>query len=83
MLIFGIIVLWSIVGFMIWGIFAACEVEFIRYAEGFEIVNPKYIYEQVQVNWFGAIMISLFLTVLSPICALGYWFYKLCTIGRR
>lgn len=51
---------------------------------GFELVNPYWChYYHTSLNWFGAIVASLFYTTLCPIAAIGYWLYKLCTVGRR
>lgn len=52
-------------------------------AEGFEFVNPIYLYNQIKVNWFGAILLTLIWNMLFAPCAICYWFYKLCTVGRR
>ena len=55
-----------------------------KHADGWELCNPYYSYKyHERVNWFGAIMLSLLYTALCPIGAICYWFYKLCTIGRR
>lgn len=51
--------------------------------EGFEFVNPVWWYKNYHVNPFGAAMCALGFTIICPVCAIGYWFYKLCTIGRR
>ena len=56
----------------------------IMNTDGWELCNPYWAYDYYMgVNVFGAIMISLFYTVLCPIGAVCYWFYKLCTVGRR
>ena len=52
-------------------------------AEGMEFVNPVFIYNHTKVNWFGAVVLMLFFSFLCPIGAIGYWFYKLCVIGRK
>lgn len=54
-----------------------------KYFDGFEVCNPYWTYKRYKVNWFGACMISLLYAALCPVTAIGYWFYKLCTIGRR
>ena len=54
-------------------------------------VNPFEVYRtNTSVNWFGALMIALALTIVCPIGAVLYWigqlgwlFCKLCTIGRK
>lgn len=80
---FGIIALWSLVGIFIIFLLGHWDVSLIENADGWEFVNPKIIYERVQVNWFGAIILSLFFNALCPIVSICYWFYKLCTVGRR
>jgi hypothetical protein len=52
-------------------------------AEGFEFVNPVWWYRNYPVNLFGAAMCALGFTILCPVMAICYWFYKLCTVGRR
>lgn len=46
-------------------------------------VNPIVIYNNVRVNWFGAVLLSVISNVLLPSLAIPYWIYKLCTIGRK
>ena len=50
---------------------------------GFEFFNPKWIYKEYPVNWFGLICISAFVHIICLGYAIIYWFYKLCTVGRR
>ena len=52
-------------------------------AQGFEFVNPVFIYKHSNVNWFGAAMLCLVYGSLLPICTIGYWIYKLCIVGRK
>lgn len=52
-------------------------------AEGFEFCNPLWLYKNYSVNVFGAILLALVYNLLCPICTIGYWIYKLCTVGRR
>ena len=55
-----------------------------KYADGWELCNPYYSYRyHKSANWFGAILLSLLYMALCPVGAFCYWFYKLCTIGRR
>ena len=49
----------------------------------FSFVNPKVIYKNISVNWFGAIILTILLNILLPVIAIPYWIYKLCTIGRK
>lgn len=75
------------IGLILWAIFGLiiCIVwNMGKYTEGWELCNPYWAYKYHKgVNWFGAIMLSLLHTVLCPIGAFCYWFYKLCTVGRR
>jgi hypothetical protein len=48
-----------------------------------DIMNPYRVRQNSKVNWFGAVIVSLLCTVLCPVWALCYWFYFLCTIGRK
>ena len=46
--------------------------------------NPIRNYrEWVNLNWFGVIFFTILLNITFSFFALGYWFYKLCTIGRQ
>lgn len=45
--------------------------------------NPIRVYKEYNVNWFGCIMLVLLAHVLFLPIAIIYWFYKLCTCGRR
>lgn len=48
-----------------------------------KLFNPVTIYENHKVNYFGAFMITLFSNCSLFIYAICYWFYKLCTVGRK
>lgn len=52
-------------------------------ADGFEFVNPVYLYGGGHLNWFGAIFIALIWNALFAPFAIFYWIYKLCTVGRK
>lgn len=73
-LLFAGILLWSMMSF---GILACAE------KNDWNVMNPCYVHKNSKLNWLGAIMISLFYTVLCPVGAIGYWFYKLFTIGKK
>ena len=78
------IVLWHILGFVTWLMLGACfDVQVIANSFGIEFVNPMVIYKWTRVNWFGAFFLAALYGVMCPICAIGYWFYKLCTVGRK
>ena len=75
------------VGLICWFIFGLLiDIAWVinKYTDGWELCNPYWAYQYHKgVNWFGATMLSLLFTALCPIGAVCYWFYKLCTIGRR
>ena len=75
------------IGLTLWVLFGAtiCIVwSMEKYTDGWELCNPCWAYKyHDSVNWFGATMLSLLFTALCPIGAVCYWFYKLCTVGRR
>jgi hypothetical protein len=45
--------------------------------------NPIQVYKDNNVNWFGCILLVLVTHIIFIIPAIVYWFYKLCTVGRR
>lgn len=51
--------------------------------DDFSYVNPIKIYKTYRVNYFGAALICIIYNLLCPIGSIGYWFYKICTIGRK
>lgn len=52
--------------------------------DGFNLFNPIRNYKTwTSMNWFGVILGTVFLHVLFPVYAVIYWFYKLCTFGRK
>ena len=75
---------WHILGFIVAGVGASCyDNGALSRADGFEFVNPCFIYKHNNVNWFGAIMVCIVYSLLMPGCTICYWFYKLCTVGRK
>lgn len=48
-----------------------------------EVFNPINIYQEHEVNWFGCILLTLLHNILLFLPSFCYWFYKLCTIGRK
>lgn len=48
-----------------------------------EIFNPLCIYQTCNVNWFGCFLLTLISNIILILPAIVYWFYKLCTVGRR
>ena len=59
--------------------------------DSWAFVNPFVVYKfNTSVNWFGAFVIALLLSLACPVGAVLYWIYKLvwlfcklCTIGRK
>lgn len=52
-------------------------------SRGFEFVNPIWLYKKYRVNWFGAAFLAIIFNILAISCAVCYWIYKLCTVGRK
>ena len=50
---------------------------------GFQWVNPIVIYNNVPVNWFGCIVLTILAHIAAGPWVVFYWFYKLCTVGRK
>lgn len=48
-----------------------------------ELFNPITIYKEHKVNYFGAFLLTLFSNCFLFIYAICFWFYKLCTVGRK
>ena len=69
--------------FLIWNMFGAAAAIPLMLDGCLSIVNPACIYKHLKVNWFGAIVLATICGLICPIATIGYWFYKLCTVGRR
>lgn len=50
---------------------------------GLQWINPIVIYNNVHVNWFGCIVLTILAHIIAGPWACLYWFYKLCTVGRK
>lgn len=50
---------------------------------GLQWVNPIVIYNNVSVNWFGCIVLTILAHIAAGPWAIFYWLYKLCTVGRK
>lgn len=48
-----------------------------------ECLNPIVVYRANKVNIFGAIVLTLIGHILCIWIVPFFWFYKLCTIGRK
>lgn len=72
--------------FMVWSLGGAmilCITDVLDAFDDFSFLNPIKIYKTYRVNYFGAAIICIIYNLLCPIGSIGYWFYKLCTFGRK
>ena len=46
-------------------------------------LNPIMLYRRYTVNWFGCFCLTILTNIIWAPFAICYWFYKLCTVGRR
>ena len=46
-------------------------------------INPIDVYRLNKVNVFGCILLTILGNIMFPYYAICYWFYKLCTVGRK
>ena len=80
-IIFNVIfclMVWSLGGAIILGLLGVVD-KF----DDFSFLNPIKIYKTYHVNYFGATIIRITYNLLCPIGSIGYWFYKICTFGRK
>lgn len=79
------IVVWQVVGALsLLFLGATVKNGFFHQFQGWEFVNPYWCYKfNTNVNIIGALMLALMFTAICPAGAVCYWFYKLCTFGRR
>lgn len=81
-----VIVLKTIFYLMVWSVGGAlilCICGVLTKFNDLSYVNPIKIYKTYRVNYFGAALICIIYNLLCPIGSIGYWFYKICTIGRK
>lgn len=79
--IFGVLFVWSIIGICFYSL--SLDPKVSSRLDDWDIINPFYIYKNFKVNWFGAFLLFLLFNLLCPFYTIGYWFYKLCTVGRK
>lgn len=48
-----------------------------------DIFDPIARYDSGEFNLFGVVTLTVLLNLLFMPMALMYWFYQLCTVGRR
>ena len=46
-------------------------------------LQPHIIYHNTKLNYFGVGFVFLIFNVVCAPVAIWFWFYKLCTVGRR
>ena len=69
-----------------WIILYSTFITFIVFAINLDLLwfNPIQNYKNwTQLNWFGIIVITIFLNIIFFPYAIGYWIYKLFTVGRK
>lgn len=77
-----LIVAWNTLGLVIWAVAATNNTKLQR-ADLLEWLNPIWIYRNYKVNFFGTFVICVVYNLFCPVASICYWFYKLCTVGRR
>lgn len=78
----AIIVIWNVLGFI-----SLFLIPYLRDSASLgEMFNPVDIYNNLKVNWFGCIILTILFNILCPIMSIGYWTVLfvtwLCTVGR-
>ena len=81
-LVITVIISWSMLGLIIGGAIFSGNNR-IAYCRGLECLGPKWIYKHYHVNWFGAFWLTVLFNLICPIASIAYWFYRLCTVGRK
>lgn len=57
---------------------------FILELKDFSIYNPIRNYKEwTSFNWFGITIITIIINIVLLPYAIGYWIYKLFTVGRK
>lgn len=52
-------------------------------SEGLEFCNPCWLYKKKELSVFSCVFVAVFANITVLPYALGYWFYKACTIRRK
>lgn len=68
---------------MVLGVWAIVGLAICLCFENRDYVNPIWIYQNSNVNIFGAFVLTILFNLIFPIYSLWYWLCKLCTVGRR
>ena len=73
-----IVIAWNFIGFLCW-----CVILPFGRADCIQdMINLIKFYDLFDVNWFGAIICTLLMNLLSPIVSICSWCYFICTVGR-
>ena len=76
------LIIWSVIGLGIWTAVATSS-GWVFSDTGFEFLTPSWIYGHFRVNWFGCCILFCIFNTVCPVLSFGYWFYRLCTVGRK
>jgi hypothetical protein len=71
---------------LVWIILYIIFITFIAFTINLDLLwfNPIQNYKDwTQLNWFGIIVITILLNIIFFPYAIGYWIYKLFTVGRK
>lgn len=77
-----VLCVWQVLGVFVL-VMLSLRVDFIGNCDNSDFFMPTYIYKHCRVNYFGTLMLCLFVNALCPVWSFGFWFYKLCTVGRK
>lgn len=64
-------------------IIVAALINYTWVCQSLTFLQPNVIYHNTKLNYFGVGVVCLALNLFFLPIALCYWFYKLCTVGRR
>lgn len=48
-----------------------------------KIFNPKDLYRETKLNYFGTLIVATLLNIIFLPYAIIYWFWVLCHVGRK
>lgn len=71
-------IIWAVINFMVLFVLTIASVD----GANLSFVNPSVIYDNIEVNWFGAWFLAIVANATLPAVAIPYWIYKICTVGR-
>lgn len=71
--------IWNLIGLFILGMTSRIDEVLSLWR-----LSPINVYQyHHKVNYFGCLWLTLFYNLLCPAASALYWFYKLCTVGRK